>query len=168
MTPTAEEILELFREGLTQDSTLDKAFDALIAATDSRAVGMWRLRGDHLEVLGFRAHPDMPGEVASEFAAATERVGLDQTHLAIVHSVVNNTPTVAMSTGVDGPLRGSANWLVRFQASHSLVMPLRRNGEVFAVIAIAAARELTPDGPEGALTRQLAEGLAPLLAPSAE
>jgi hypothetical protein len=117
--------------------------DRLLTLADARATGLWRSDGAVLHQLAFRAVPQMPGEVAQDFAGATRAVPLSATGLGIVKAVLSQQPTLATVDLSSTGLADSASWLVRFGAASSLAWPVRRGTAVEGVLAIATARPLT-------------------------
>lgn len=155
-----ERLAESFSKSLQSGTSADQALDEYLAATNSRAVGLWRLAGDELHVIGFRGHPTMPEDVVEGFAAATEVVTLQQTGLGIVKAAVSQQPTVALLATSGGTLAGSASWLERFESVQSLAVPIIRSGRVRGVLALSTAYAFGPDHAAWLLTTRLAERLA--------
>lgn len=103
---------------------------------DARAVGVWSVVGDRLEIDRFWPAPDLPDVVAREFVDATRSVGLAETGLGIVAAVVDRRPRVSVAASLpEGS--GSGLWLRRFGASRSLAVPVLRGGEVVGVVSAA-------------------------------
>ena len=160
---SAEEIAGALRAAIAAGHSIALPLDGLLAATDARATGLWRVTGDRLEQVGFRAVADMPREVARDFAAATRSVPLDETGLGIVKAVVGDAPAVAHVAGAGG-LGASAGWLARFEARSSLAVPVRSGSGVVGVLAISTAAEITPEQPAWRILEQVAAGIGDVLA----
>lgn len=142
---TADDIAQQLLASMREHRALDAGLDSVLSATKARATGLWRVEGDRLRLLGFRAVADMAAEVKSEFAAATRAVTLAETGLGIVKAVVSNEPAFAEVDDPTGKLGGSASWLVRFGARRSLAVPIRRAGRPVGVLAISTAEPLRPE-----------------------
>jgi phosphoserine aminotransferase len=170
-------IARRFADAIEAGSSLDAALDSLLAAAGARATGLWRLdrsspmKGEErypesLVLLGFRAVPDMPREVASAFAAATARVPLSRIDLGIVKAAATGSPAAARveEHGAHaGGLGGSASWLARFGARQSLAAPILRGGRAVGVIAISVAEPFDAESPSWRLIEGLAEALGRFL-----
>ncbi len=129
-----------FKDWRNSKASVGIALEELLAATDSRAVGLWRIESQSLQLVGFRAKPDMPAEVQSGFAEATRQVPLDQIGLGIVKAVVNRGPAVAnVEVGKLG-LADSASWLAKFEAVQSLAVPIFDGEHIAGVLAMSTAR----------------------------
>ena len=155
-----ERLAESFSKCLQSGTSADGALDAYLTATNSRAVGLWRLVDDELQVIGFRGHPTMSADVIEGFSAATRVVSLQQTGLGIVKAAISQQPTVAVLAACGGTLVGSASWLERFASVQSLAVPIIRNSRVRGVLALSTAYPFGPDHAAWILTTQLADRLA--------
>lgn len=142
--------------GLALDDIIAAALKDLIALTDSRAVGLWRLEGDSLVLVGFAATPDMSQEVQEGFAEATKTVSLTQTRLGIVCAVNRRQPAVAVVNAKPDGLVDSAGWLAKFQAVQSLSVPIIHQEKIIGVLALSTANPFA----EGDEIWQLLTGLA--------
>jgi hypothetical protein len=137
MTDRLDELRQAFAAGIAAGGSFSGPLRNLLAATGSRAVGLWRRDGRSLQALGFEGADDMPDEVRTGFAQGTARVPLDQTSLGIVKAALTERPAVATRTGGTTGLAGSAGWLERFDAAQSLAVPILRDGELSGVLAIS-------------------------------
>lgn len=155
-----EQLAESFSECWRSGCSADTALDEYLAATSSRAVGLWRQVDQELQVIGFRGQPTMAPAVIEEFSAATQIVSLQQAGLGIVKAAVSQQPAVAVLVANGGTLVGSASWLERFAAVQSLAVPIIRHGRVRGVLALSTAYSFGPDHPSWLLTMQLASLLA--------
>lgn len=134
-------------------------------AGHGRAAGLWRTAPAELVQLAFVTADDMPGEVHSEFSAATQTVPLSSGGLGIVKAVTSGQPTLGTLDGGSSGLDGSATWLARFGALHSLAIPVRDDERILGVFALSTASRLDVPGPDVALLEQAATALrGPLLA----
>ncbi|MES2788505.1 MAG: GAF domain-containing protein [Planctomycetota bacterium] len=158
-----ERLAQSFVACLRSGDSADSALDDYLEATNSRAVGLWRLVDDELHVIGFRGHATMPVDVVDGFAAATQVVNLQQTGLGIVKAAVSQQPTVALLAISGGTLPGSASWLERFAAVQSLAVPIIRGGRVRGVLALSTAYSFGPDHAAWLMTVRLAERLTTLI-----
>ena len=77
-SPQLKAIEPLFQQALCGDGSIADALDALLAATDSRAVGLWRLEGESLKQVGFRAATDMPRQARGSEARESARAEQEQ------------------------------------------------------------------------------------------
>lgn len=141
-----------FREAWSRVSTgsndrVDAVMSALLSATGARAVGWWWRVGEELELLSFQAVVDMPKEVRVGFAAATGRVAMSRIELGCVRAAAELQPVIAREDAAQRGLSGSASWLVRFEASQSLALPIVRDGLAIGVLAIATAEVFDEDSP---------------------
>ena len=105
---------------------------------DARAVGVWSVRGDHLDQDRFWSGPDLPDDVARAFAVATLRVSMAMTGLAIVKVAVEARPLVSIAADLP-PDSGSGYWLRRFGATRSFALPIVQRGRVLRVVSAAVA-----------------------------
>ena len=143
---TADKLLSLFRQSLTERLTLETPLDALLTATSARAAGLWRVRDDRLVQVGFRSVPDMPLEVQTGFAAATAWVPLSHPELGIVKAVTSRQPAIATLDPQHTGLTGSASWLARFRAVQSAAFPIfDAQQAVTGVLAISTPSPIEPD-----------------------
>ena len=118
---------------------------ALLQALGAKAAGLWRVRGDHLELEAFVPAPDLPAEVAVAFAQATRRVSLAQDDLGNVRAVNAGAVTVMVAAQIPAEA-GSGFWLRAFGASRSVVVPLRAaDGRVEAILSVALPSADEPD-----------------------
>lgn len=160
---TLDQLVEAFRAGLTKPGDLSQPLDLLLAATGGNAIGMWRRVGDALRVLGFRRVAEFPDDVAVEFAAATEVVSLEKTGLGIVHATLTQQPAVALLPSQGGRLPGSGGWLERFGSVQSLSVPVLKDEEVIAVLALSTCFRFGEQDRTWMLTVALAKKLAEML-----
>lgn len=154
------QLAELFSQCWQSGTGANEALDQYLAVTNSRAVGLWRLVADELQIVGFRGCSSMPIEVAQGFEDATRVVSLQQTGLGIVKAAVSQQPTVALLATNGGQLPGSASWLERFEAVQSLAVPVISEGHVRGVLALSTAYSFGPDHGAWQLTTELAERIA--------
>lgn len=133
----SEELCAAWRAGTCVDSLMSR----LVASTEARAAGCWRLEQQSLKLIGFGWAPDMPVEVSQGFQAATRCVSLQQTGLGIVKAAVTEKPAIALRDASVTGLNGSASWLVKFDAYSSLAAPIRsaEAGNVIGVLAVSTA-----------------------------
>ena len=136
-----DSILTSFQTALVSTGGVEQPLDLLLGALRARAVGLWRVRQDHLDQVGFRAVSDMPEDVQREFAAATKRVPLSEIGLGIVKAAVSGQPAVAQVVGKPG-LGQSAGWLARFEARQSVAFPVFHRGAVVGVLASSSTEEM--------------------------
>jgi hypothetical protein len=131
--------------------------ERLRAGLNARAAGWYRVAGDRLEQVAFTAAPDMPPEVADDFARATRSVALDRTELGIVKAAL--TAAVAVSRVEELPAEtGSGFWLRKFGASRSVAVPLGEgNGPVARVVSLALGPPPPGDEETAAFIREAAE-----------
>ena len=163
--PGADDLLAIrdaFGAALAGGQPLDAALDRVLAATSSRAVGLWRLQGDRLLLLGFRGVPDMAPNTAQDFEAATREVPLVNTGFGIVQASLQQRSIPAYRG--DSALPASAGWIERFGAAQSLSAPAVRDGRVVGVLAVSAPSAFHPGSPTWSLIERLAEALGPTLA----
>lgn len=158
-----ERLVESFTSCLRSGSSVDAALDEYLEATNSRAVGLWRVVDDELQCIGFRGHPTMSSAVSDAFAAATRVVSLHQTGLGIVKAAMTQQPAVALLTSRGGTLSASAGWLERFEAVQSLAVPLVLNEHPRGVLALSTAYAFGPDHASWQLTVALASRVANLV-----
>lgn len=138
-------LCDTFSSALIGRTTPQEALQALLNATGARAVGMWKLVGTDLKQWGFASCPDMPIEVAHDFAAATLSVPVSKDGLGIVRAVNTKLPTIATLEPEKTGLPGSAGWIARFQATHSLSAPLiDPQGNVRGALAVSTCETLEP------------------------
>jgi hypothetical protein len=107
------------------DGPFDELLTRFVAATESRASGLWRLEENELVLLGFGWASDMPQEVSMGFQEATRRVPLSQTGLGIVKAIVSGKPAIGRRDPQENGLSGSATWIAKFGANTSLAVPIR-------------------------------------------
>lgn len=153
--PTRQ-IAQALRGGSALDDIIDTALKDLIALTDSRAVGLWRVEGEALLLVGFAAKPDMPKDIQKSFADATRKVSLTQTRLGIVSAVLARAPAVAVVNAGPEGLVASAGWLAKFEAVQSLSVPILHQAKIIGVLALSTANPFA----EGDEIWQLLTGLA--------
>ena len=132
-------IADPMRNWFEPGGSVENALSELLSATDSRAVGLWRLEGASLRLVGFQAKSDMPESVQAGFAEATREVPLDQTGLGIVKAVLHRGPAVAHVEAGETGLSDSASWLVKFAAVMSLAVPILDREEIVGVLAMSTA-----------------------------
>ncbi len=161
-TITVDQLVEAFRTGLAAQE-ISQALDLLLAATGGNILGMWRRVDHELRVLGFRYDAEFPLDVARDFGASTQVVSLEKTGLGIVHATLTKQPTVALLPADGGLLPGSGGWLERFGSVQSLSVPMLRNGEVVAVLALSTRFRFDQQDRTWTLTTELAERLAMLI-----
>lgn len=122
-----------------------EALAELLSATNSRAVGCWRMDGDQLKLAGFLAVAEMPEIVQREFVAVTKCVSLSQTKFGVVQAVLANGPAInhrpAVSTGAKD---SSPGWLERFEAASSLAVPIVVQNRTIGAIAVATVDRIEP------------------------
>lgn len=152
-----------FYRWLDEGGAPDEALDALLAATRSRAAGLWRQASGRLLLLGFRGVPGMADEVKTEFAGATADVDLTSTGLAIVSAAVAGEPCSGHLDDAPAGLDSSSSWLARFGAVQSLAVPIRAAGESHGVLAISSAHRIENGDDVWTLMTRLATALAPIL-----
>jgi GAF domain-containing protein len=164
MASLAQKLIDTFRIGKSLDGPLRE----LVVETNARAAGCWRLRDEHLELLGFGAAADMEEAVDRGFREATRRVALDQLGLGIVKAAVSGQPTIGRRDPADNSLDGSATWIARFQAQTSLAVPIRRvkSNEVVGVLAVSTADVVHPEHPLWRLLTEIADQLGEAMATS--
>lgn len=157
MTDLDRRLIAAFRNGQSLDALLRE----LVVETNARAAGCWRLRDEHLELLGFGAATDMEEAVDHGFRAATQCVALDQIGLGIVQAAVSNGPAIGRRDPTDGHLDGSATWIARFEANTSLAVPIRclPQREVVGVLAVSTAAIVDPRHPLWSRLHTLADQL---------
>lgn len=118
-------------------STTARVLEGILAEFGARATGWWRVEGDALVLVGFRAAGDMPDGVAEGFVEATRRVSLDQQLLSIVRVVSERRPVVAVASELPSDV-GSGYWLRAFGAARSVAVPIEGDpGEVVGVLSVA-------------------------------
>ncbi len=161
---SVEGLVEQFRAAGRDEVAVRSALGRLLAVTDSRAAGLWRVQDGLLCQLGFEAVADMPVETQVEFRALTRSLGLEQTGYGIVKAAVTAEPTIGRLDPQETGLAGSANWLVRFESQQSLAMPIRTGGRIRGVVAISRAETFGLESDSAQILRQLAAGLSEMLA----
>ncbi len=161
-TITVDQLFEAFRTGLAAND-ISKGLDLLLTATGGNILGMWRRVDRELRVLGFRYDAEFPRDVAADFGATTQVVSLDKTGLGIVHATLTKLPAVALLPSQGGLLPGSGGWLERFGSVQSLSVPMLRNGEVVAVLALSTRFRFDQADRTWTLTTELADRLAMLI-----
>jgi hypothetical protein len=100
-----------------------RLLDTLLVRLKARAAGLWRVEGNRLVRLVFKAAGDMPRDVAAGFAAATSEVALDRLELGIVAAAVERRRKVSLAAGLPTD-SGSGYWLREFGASRSVAVPV--------------------------------------------
>jgi hypothetical protein len=129
--------------------------DTLLARLDARAAGVWRVEGDRLVQLAFKAAGDMPRDVAEGFAAATSEVALDRLELGIVGAVVERRRKVSLAAVLpEGS--GSGYWLRAFGASRSVAVPVGP-----FVVSVALAEDGPTDNEVEAILLGALSGASP-------
>ena len=156
----AKRIAATLRDCMARETSLDEAIQWLLAESRSRAVGLWRLEGSHLHLLGFCGAPDMAAQIVRQFSDATRDVPLTQTSLGIVKAAIVRQATVATVKNIDGTMGGSASWLERFEAVNSLAVPIFAKDEVAGVLAMSTAIVLHPEESSWRLLIRVAELLS--------
>jgi GAF domain-containing protein len=144
------------------EDVIDTALKDLLALTDSRAVGLWRVDKDALVLAGFAARTDMPKDIQESFAQATREVSLTQTRLGIVSAVNHKAPAVAVINAGPEGLVDSAGWLAKFQAVQSLSVPIVQQGRIIGVLAVSTANPFSEGDEIWQLITGLAERIGPL------
>lgn len=137
------------------DANVVARLDALLADFGGRATGLWRVEGDALRLVAFRAAADMPSPVREGFAAATAVVPLDRVELSIARAAREGVTVVARAAELP-PEAGSGYWLRAFGAARSVAVPVA--GGVLS-IALPAARDHLGDDAVADRVRLAAEGL---------
>lgn len=160
---TLDQLIEAFHAGLMNPINLGQPLDLLLSATGGNAIGIWQRVGNELRVLGFRRDAQFPDDVADEFAAATQVVSLEKTGLGIVHATLTRQPAVALLPSQGGLLPGSGGWLERFGSLQSLSVPLLKDQEVVAVLALSTRFRFGEQDRTWTLTVALAKRLAEML-----
>lgn len=155
---TAAIISAELEASLVAGKSVAEPLDLLLTALQARAVGLWRVRGDALEQLGFRAVADMPTTVREEFAVATRHVPLSASSLGIVKAATTAQPAIARVEDRQG-LNASAGWLARFGACQSVACPILRGKQVWGVLASSSSRPMQPGDSEWSLLTNVAEAL---------
>jgi hypothetical protein len=112
-----------------------------LAESGGRAIGLWSVRADRLEQVGFIPARTLDRGVAEEFAEATRSVPLDRPDLGIVRAVTSGAVSVSRADRLP-PDAGSGRWLRAFDAVRSVAVPVR-DGEarVVGVVSIALGAE---------------------------
>lgn len=107
--------------------------------------------------VAFVAAADLPAEVASSFAEATQAVPFSRSNLGIVQAAT--TAAVAVSRVADLPAEaGSGRWLRAFEAERSVAVPLLDpSGVVAAVLSVAL--DAAPPGDDEVASVVRAHGL---------
>lgn len=159
---TTDQLTEAFRAGLARNE-ISAALQSLLVATEGNAVGVWRRVGHDLVVLGFAHDAAFPADVGVEFAAATQKVSLNQTGLGIVHAVLTEQPAVALLPSQGGLLPGSGGWLERFGSVQSLSVPIAKDGKMVAVLALSSRHRFQPADPTWKILTDLAAEISTLL-----
>lgn len=145
-SPLQEECLAAAR--LLTDARSPEARTALswlCNATRALAAGFWLRDGEFLTLASFSAHVEMPDDVQQAFQAATARVSLDQTALAIVQAVHARHTVTAVPPPEGQAGQGSPEWLRRFAARQSAAVPVQVRGEVRAALAVATTYLFLPN-----------------------
>lgn len=150
------QLSEAFQGWQDREVSVFDALGELLEITDSRAVGLWRLEGNSLQLVGFQAKSDMPADVKRGFAEATRTVSLNQTGLGIVKAAVDRRPAVAHREAGETGLSDSAGWLARFEAVQSLAVPIGEGERMTGVLAMSTANRFVEDDE----TWQLLTGIA--------
>lgn len=152
---------DTFSSALSGQRPRDVAMHALLDATSARAVGLWQLVDTNLVQWGFAACADMPADVARDFAAATKSVPVSKDGLGIVRAVNTRVPTVATLQPEITGLPGSAGWIARFGATHSLSAPLiDSQGTLRGALAVSTLETLEPSCANWHLIVTLADHIA--------
>jgi hypothetical protein len=121
------------------ESVAARVVEGALTTLGARASGWWRVTGEGLELVEFRAASDMDIAVAERFVEATLRVGLDREELSIVQAVNKGRPVVAVAAELPDDA-GSGYWLRGFGAARSIAVPVRGEANAFvAVVSVAIA-----------------------------
>ena len=121
------------------DDTLQGRVTALRQALQACAAGFWHLAGDgdRLEQVAFAPSPEVPDEVAREFAEATRTVALTEDDLGVVRAVRSGETVVSRREELPAD-SGSSRWLRELGAARSVAVPIRDSrGKVWAVCLVA-------------------------------
>lgn len=135
---------------------VDTRLDALLNDLNARATGFWRVEGEALRLVAFRAAADMPADVRDGFAEATRGVPLDRVELSIARAASEGVPVVSRVVELP-PDAGSGHWLRAFVAARSVAVPVHGGGAVLSI-----ALPLTCDATDAEVADRLrtaAEGL---------
>jgi hypothetical protein len=121
---------------LTPGQSLFSRTAALRAELDAHGAGYWQVAGDRLEQRVFVPGPEIPEDVAREFAEATRSVSLDRTELGIVKAALSGEVAVSWAARLPDDA-GSGGWLRRFGATRSVAVPIRdARGAIEAVFSV--------------------------------
>ena len=163
MASRHQQLIDALRSG----QSLDDPLRELVVETNARAAGCWRLRDEHLELLGFGTAADMDEAVARGFREATRRVALDQLGLGIVKAAVTGQPAIGRRDPADNSLDGSATWIARFQAQTSLAVPIRlvNSNDIVGVLAVSTAAIVHPEHPLWNVLTELSLELGEAISP---
>lgn len=154
------EIDVLARLILSREEAVEEGLRLLNIQIGGRAAGFWRLHDETLQLAGFAAAPEMAKETQAEFAAATSSVPLTEMGLGIVNAAVRKEPVYACAEPVNGELKDSASWIVRFDARMSLSCPvITPSGDVWGVLAVSFVDSHEDGSPEIEKLKQLAQSL---------
>jgi|GEM_PF-6935484 len=117
----------------------------LLSATSARAVGVWRLADERLQLAAFLAVEDMPADVQQAFVQTTADVPLSQTQFGIVQAVVaRGTVINHRAADASTTAAGSIGWLGRFVAASSLATPIFAQDRIVGAIAVAMPWRIEP------------------------
>jgi hypothetical protein len=113
-------------------TTASEVVKTLLRDLNARAVGLWHVEGHSLVLDVFHPAEDLPADVASGFAQATESVSLDLLDLGIVRAALHLQVTVSKAADLP-PHTGSGYWLRAFSADRSIAVPLENPRKVLSV-----------------------------------
>jgi GAF domain-containing protein len=145
-TAAVEALAARLQEKIRHQESIEAELAELLPLVEAQAIGLWRVSGEQLTMVGFAAAASMAGAVRREFVEATRTVPLTQTNLGIVNAVVNRVPAVATVNVTDDGLEASAGWLGRFGARQSLSMPIATNGRIVGALAVSSAHAIEREG----------------------
>lgn len=131
----------------------------VLAELEGRAIGLWRVAGEQLVMLGFAAVADMPADVQRAFRESTGEISLSLVRFGIVKAVVTGEPTVMRAEDAVTSPAGSPGWLLRFDSSSSLSVPVRCDGGIVGVFAVSSRESFDPESGGGARLMSIAEAL---------
>lgn len=171
--PQLQTILDEFRAVFYSGNSLAGPLDMVLDATNARATGLWQVRGESVDLVGFRGASDMPADVKHDFSVATRSVPLSMTKLGIVKAVISREPALA-EVARSEEMQDSAGWLVRFDAVNSLAVPIFSAdipddsspadlSPVIGVLAISSGHPLGNNSSADRMMLVLADGLSALL-----
>jgi hypothetical protein len=122
-----------------------ESLSELLTATNSRAVGCWKLSGQTLVLVGFLAADDMPAQVQQEFVAVTKSVTLAQSKFGVVQAVLAKGPAINhRPPKPTGAKDSSPGWLERFEAASSLAVPVFDGEQIRGALAVATVARIEP------------------------